>query len=140
MKLRSLFVLVLCFLLTASLALVASDDWLKNIDDGLKQAKAENKIVMVDFTATWCGWCKKLQTDVFDREEFQKFAAEHLVLVSIDADANRDLVTKYGVEGFPTIVFLNANGDKIHTISGYLPLEGFLSELQEAQKKSNGGK
>ncbi len=138
MQLRSLSVLVVCFLLMAGFAAIAGDDWLKSIDEGLKQAKAENKLVMVDFTATWCGWCKKLQTDVFDREEFQKFAAQHLVLVSIDADVNRELVAKYNVEGFPTIVFLNANGDKVHEISGYLPLDGFMSELKKLESGSKG--
>lgn len=131
MKQRQIALLVLGFLLAFSLAVTAGDDWLKSVDDGIKQAKTENKLVMIDFTATWCGWCKKLQTDVFDREEFQKFAAEKLVLVSIDADANRDLVSKYKVEGFPTIVFLNGEGEKVHEISGYLPLDGFMAELKK---------
>lgn len=130
MRTRTIVTFFFALFLACCGAVAAGDEWLKSIDDGLKQAKATDRLVLVDFTAAWCGWCKKLQTDVFDREEFQKFASEHLVLVSIDADAHRDLVGKYKVEGFPTIVFLNADGEKVHEIVGYLPLDGFMAQLE----------
>ena len=128
--------LMLMLGLAVSYPALAEEGWITSLDDGLKQAKDSNKLILVDFTATWCGWCKKLQTDVFEKDDFLKYAQEKLVLVSIDADQNRSLVDKYAVEGYPTILVLNAVGEKVHQIVGYMTLEKFMFELKEAESKT----
>ena len=49
------------------------------------KAKAENKLLLVDFTGSdWCVWCKKLKAEVFDQDTFQTAAPEQFVLVELD--------------------------------------------------------
>ncbi|HEY9070961.1 MAG TPA: thioredoxin family protein [Candidatus Ozemobacteraceae bacterium] len=128
-KLFIAIIAVLALIALPSLVSAAEEGWLENLDEGLKQGTADSKLVMVDFTATWCGWCTKLKDEVFSTDEFKKAAGEKLVLVAIDADQNRELVDKYKVEGFPTILFLDTDGREVNRIVGFKPLPGFLEEI-----------
>ncbi len=50
----------------------AESVWLTDLPKAQAQAKAENKLVLLDFTGSdWCIWCIKLDTDTFSKPEFQ---------------------------------------------------------------------
>jgi thioredoxin-related protein len=112
----------------------ASDnlDWETNLETALQKAQKENKTVLVNFTGSdWCIWCQRLSNEVFSQSEFEKFAKENLVLVKIDFPKNieqsmetkfynNQLAQRFGIEGFPTIILLNKNGELILQ-TGYQP-------------------
>ena len=99
----------------------------------LAAAAATNKLVLVDFTGSdWCGWCIKLDEETFSKPEFREFAANHLEFLVVDfpknkslregeREQNQNLKTKFGVEGFPTLILLDASGKEIARQRGYLP-------------------
>jgi len=103
----------------------AESTWLTDLPKAQAQAKAENKIVLIDFTGSdWCGWCIKFKKDVLDTPEFKEYAAKNVVLVELDfpskkeqsaelKKANKALQDKYKVEGFPTFVVLDKDGKEI---------------------------
>ncbi len=109
--------------------------------------RPNNKLVLLDFTGSdWCGWCIKLDREVFSKPEFKDYATKNLVLVTIDfprakAQAgslkkqNEELASQYGIQGFPTIVVLNGAGKKVGEL-GYM--EGgpsaFIAELEKLRK------
>jgi protein disulfide-isomerase len=123
--------------------------WLTDLPKAQEQAKTENKLVMLDFTGSdWCGWCIKLNKEVFSKPEFAEFAAKNLVLVEVDfprakpqsADlkkANQALQEKYKIEGYPTIIVLNSAGKKVGEL-GYEPggPKAFIAKLEELKKKT----
>jgi protein disulfide-isomerase len=94
--------------------------WLTDYAAALKQAKDENKVMLIDFTGSdWCGWCIKLKSEVFDHPEFAAFAKENLVLLEVDfprgkalspaqRTANEKLGARFSVEGFPTVFIVSA--------------------------------
>lgn len=133
MNSKILVTLLLAFVGLLCTSAMAEDGWLDNLDDALKQAESEKKLVLVDFTATWCGWCTKLKEEVFSKDEFTQYVADKFVLVAIDADKNKELVDKYGVQGFPTIMVLDGEGKEVHKIVGFKPLDGFIEELKSVQ-------
>jgi protein disulfide-isomerase len=112
----------------------AADDlsWQDNLEKALAQAKKENKAVMVNFTGSdWCIWCKRLNSEVFSKDEFENYADRNLILVKLDFPRNIEqtaetkmynntLAQRYGVQGFPTILLFNSTGKLVLT-TGYQP-------------------
>jgi protein disulfide-isomerase len=109
-----------------------SNIWQSDYDAALKQAAAENKYVLVDFSGSdWCGWCMKLDEEVFSRPEFIEYAKANLICVLLDfprgkelpkaqKEANQALLEKFQVQGFPTVLILNPQG-KLVKQTGYRP-------------------
>ena len=84
-----------------------------------------NEPVLVDFWAEWCGPCKMVSPIVSQiAEEYQG----KLRVVKVNADANPDLVTQYGVMGLPTLLLLKS-GEAVERITGFKPKEKILSQL-----------
>lgn len=81
---KSLLTVLVAFSLS-SFASAAKDGWTDNLEAAKAQAKKENKKILLDFTGSdWCGWCKKLDAEVFSKAEFKEYADKHLVLVEVD--------------------------------------------------------
>ena len=99
--------------------------WLTNYEVAARQAAAEKKMLLLDFTGSdWCGWCMRLDHEVFSQAEFIEYAKDRLVLVKVDfprakpqteaeKQQNEQLSEKYKIEGFPTIVVLDPKGAKV---------------------------
>ncbi len=124
--------LLCAFLMALSLPVFAEGvEWFTDVPTAMDKARRENKIVMLDFTGSdWCGWCQRLKREVFDQPEFVAFAQENLVMVEVDfphnkpqnpeqQSANRELAERYHIEGFPTLIYLNAVGQQV-AIGGYI--------------------
>jgi disulfide reductase len=127
-------------------------EWLTNLARAKSQAKAENKLVLMDFTGSdWCPGCKKLKKDVFSTEEFATFAKANLVLVEVDfpktkkeiekqsaelKKANEALANKFDIEVFPTLVILGSNGKQLskYSYDGSSAKE-FVAKLEKFVKK-----
>ncbi len=109
--------------------------WVYRLDEGLKMAAEQGKPVMVDFYTDWCGWCKKLDEDTYSNARV-KAKALRFVAVKVDADRDEASRRRYGVEGFPTIVFLDAQGKEVHRVPGFAPPGAFLKEMDRALSKA----
>jgi len=108
----------------------AGDGWLTDFEAAKVKAKAENKPMLLDFTGSdWCGWCIKLDKEVFGEAAFKDYAAAELVLVELDFPRGKEqsaelkaqneaLAKQYGVRGFPTILLLSPDGELIEK-TGY---------------------
>jgi protein disulfide-isomerase len=115
-------------LLTAS---AADLEWHTDLAKAQAQANAEKKMVMLDFTGSdWCGWCIKLNKEVFSTDEFAEYAKKNLVLVEVDfprkkqlsaeqKKANQALQEKYKIQGYPTLIVLDGEGKKVGEL-GYV--------------------
>ncbi|MEP6756895.1 MAG: thioredoxin fold domain-containing protein [Chthonomonadales bacterium] len=130
--------IVLLSALTATVAgtQVARADigWKKNYNDAVASAKAGNKLIMIDFYTDWCVWCKRLDKDTYSDKHITQLASS-MAPVKINAEKEGvALAKKYKVAGFPTILFLNADGDVEGKIGGYMPPEAFGAEMEKFQK------
>lgn len=94
-------------------------DGRKQIREAMAKAAKENKRVLLQFGANWCGWCHKLHTLCADNKVIHdKLASDYVVaLIDVNKGHNEDLVTKYEAKqiGLPFIVILDAEGTHLTT-------------------------
>jgi len=123
-------------------------DWQTDLSKAQAQAKKENKLVMLDFTGSdWCGWCIKLNAEVFSKPEFEEYAKKNLVLVEVDfprkkklseeqQKANNALQAKYKIEGYPTIIVLDGDGKQVGQLNYMSSPQPFIEGLAKMKKKA----
>ena len=119
--------------------------WRNYYSGELKQAEAEGKLVLLDFTGSdWCPWCIKFDRDVLSTSKFAAYAGQKLELVKVDFPhhaplpeeqrrANEALQKQFGVNGFPTYVLLNSAGKELGRQVGYKKggPDAFIAELEK---------
>ncbi|HZV33139.1 MAG TPA: thioredoxin family protein [Verrucomicrobiae bacterium] len=116
--------LLLCWLALQGIA-AEQLNWMTDLPKAQARAKAENKLVFMDFMGSdWCVSCKQLDDEVLSTPEFAQYAAKNLVLVQVDFPshkklsaklkrANEALSDKYDIQGYPTVIVLNGEGKKV---------------------------
>jgi thioredoxin-related protein len=117
---------------TGSSAKAGSEFWTTDAAAAEARARAENKKQFLFFTGSdWCVWCQRLDREVLTTVEFSKYAKGHLVLVKLDFPnsipqpdevkaQNHRLSQQYRIQGYPTIIVLDAEGKKLGEL-GYQP-------------------
>ena len=125
----------------------AKPGWFTSYELAQKEALSKNRLLLMDFTGSdWCGWCMKLNREVFSRPEFKDYATKNLVLLEVDfprakvlpdsvKKQNQQLANEYQVQGFPTIVVLDGEGHKVGEL-GYMEggAPAFIAELERIRK------
>jgi uncharacterized protein YyaL (SSP411 family) len=96
----------------------------------LQEAGEVGKPVMIHFTADWCGWCKKMKKETYTHPAVASLLNEAFVATMVDADRNPRLKARYGVQGLPTIWFLNSEGEGITYVPGFLDAATFAQVLR----------
>ncbi len=123
---------------------VTAASWLDNYAQAQAKAEDSGRPILINFTGSdWCGWCIRLDQEVFDRDAFKTYAEENLVLFVADfprgfelpedvARQNQQLAQKHGVRGFPTILLIESDGTVIAQ-TGYRRggAEAYVEHIEE---------
>ena len=107
--------------------------WIKSLAQAQKQAKTKNQLIFVDMFADWCGWCHRMEQEVFPSEAFQK-ATDDMVLLRLNTEDGADgtkLAQQYGISTLPTFVVLTPDMMIAGIIRGYAPSNEFVKILDE---------
>ena len=100
-----------------------AEGWMVDINKAYEVSKKTGKPIMANFTGSdWCGWCKKLKYEVFDKKEFKTWADKNVVLVELDfprrfqipqkyKEQNAGLQQAFKVTRYPTIWVFNLGKD-----------------------------
>jgi len=132
--------------LTSSAFATTPQGWSTNLTKAIAQAKRENKSVLVEFTGSdWCPPCIAMRKNVFSQSEFVEKASKKFVLVELDfpkgdeavANANKPLAEKYAIDGFPTVLLLDADGKEFTRFyaSEYPKTDLFLAHLDKSLER-----
>jgi protein disulfide-isomerase len=128
---NSFLIAMMSMVFLAATSLAGESAWLQDYEAAKKQAKEGNKPILINFTGTdWCGWCIKIEKEVFSKEEFLKYAKENLILMEVDFPQkkkqtkeviaqNEVLDKEFKIEGYPTIFLIDAEGKKLSEDIGY---------------------
>jgi thioredoxin-related protein len=135
-------------LLFVSFTTIGIDNWLTDFEQAKVIASNEKKLILLNFSGSdWCVPCISLRKDIFEQDEFKKFAAEKLVLVNADfprkkANAlskeqttkNEQLADKYNSKGsFPLTILMTSNGKILQVWDGYYKkgTQSFINEITD---------
>lgn len=163
MKSRNTLCTIACLLLLMSISTLAGNlakvtdtsetktsaevNWMR-YDDGLVKAKADDKHVMIDFSTSWCVYCKKMDREIFSQPDVIELLNEHFVSIKVNGDSKqqldiegykiseKDLTKKeYHVRGYPAFWFLKSDGTKLAQIKGYRPKNYMMEALTYIAEK-----
>jgi protein disulfide-isomerase len=110
------------FLVLGSLTIQSQElTWQTDMNKALEISKKSQKPLFLFFTGSdWCGWCIRLQKEVFKTPEFAKWAKDNVILVELDfprstpqqpeiKKQNAELQQTFAVQGFPTVWFVKGS-------------------------------
>ena len=103
---------------------------IQEFESWMNYAEIENKAVIIDFVADWCGPCKTMDKQLWNSEEFKLL--KNYVFIEVDIDKNTSLARKYGITSIPRVIVEVANNQKDVLIdkSGFRSKNQHLGELQ----------
>lgn len=133
-KLPILFITLLLLLSSTAYTQVT---WLKNEKFAKAIAIERDQLILMDFWATWCGPCRKMDKEMWDTEEFKELS-KNFVALKIDIDSEKDLVREYNIKSIPHVVLTTASGDIIWEQTGYKYVSPYKKILENLPKSLNG--
>ena len=112
-------------------------EWENDFPAAIERARSEGKPVLVNFYADWCVWCKRLESTTLRDAKVAALLSDRVVPVNLNVDGDgRELSNRYHVDGLPTILVLDASGNEIGRIPGYMPPTGFLERVEGILQQS----
>lgn len=113
-----------------------------DFNSGAKAAKREKKHIIIDMYAPWCGWCKVMDRETFENSKVADLLKKDFIAVRVDMDSKDKIKYKgynlsssefsslFGVQGLPTVVFLDMNGEFIDKVPGFTKADLFTKILE----------
>ena len=155
---RGLVALCACACVAASAAKLSKSvpsGWGEDFAAAQKSAAAGDKYILLAFSGSdWCGWCVKMDKDIYSDKKFIRAAKKDFELVLIDSPQDQDILSplakkqnpgllkKYGIRGFPCSILVHPDGTEAKRFGGYQRggPEAFLEKLKEAAKEAGAPK
>ncbi|WP_416487538.1 thioredoxin fold domain-containing protein [Brachyspira hyodysenteriae] len=111
--------------------------WEKDLATAMKKAKEKNLPIMIDVYTDWCTWCKELDKNTYTHKEVID-TAKKMVSIKLNPETSEEgaeIAQRYGVNGFPTILFISADGFILENVGGYVEGENFVPYMKNAIEK-----
>lgn len=102
----------------------------KSFEVALEEAKKQNKMVFLDVYTTWCGPCKWMDENVFNHPNVAEKFNKQFINYKIDGESfdGINLAIKYGINSYPTYIFVDGDGNALHRIEGMMTPKLLLQE------------
>jgi thioredoxin-related protein len=111
--------------------------WVTSLQTAQKKAKERNALIFVDLFANWCGWCHKMEQEVFPSETFQKAANDKILLRlnTEDGAEGTHLAQQFSITSLPTFLLLTPDLSIAGVIRGYMPSQPFVQSMADVEMR-----
>jgi thiol:disulfide interchange protein len=118
-----------------------SISWERSLAQATETAKAENKVIVVDVYTDWCGWCKRMDQDIYSNPKIVGLSRQQ-VFLKLDAEdggQGESFAGKMNVKGYPTTIILDSDGKRIAEKRGFIPSpDQFIQFVEGARARREG--
>ena len=125
----------------------SSLEWMTDYEEALEASRESGKPVLMNFTGSdWCPPCIQMKNNVLDTADFHEFATDNLVLLELDfprnkpqepevARQNRELAESFRIQGYPTFVVTDEEGNELRRTVGYKRggPEAFIAWIEDSE-------
>lgn len=128
MQHHSLHLLVAACLLLTETAFGQIQFFTGTWSEALSKAKSENKLIFLDAYTVWCAPCKKMERDIFPASEVGNLYNANFINVQKDMEKGEgiELAKQLNIRAYPTLFFINSNGEVVHRVAGYHTISQFM--------------
>src|SRR5690606_9188595 len=105
--------------------------WQTDLEAAKRLAASTNRLVLIHFSASWCHWCKPLETQVFNQDSVAQAIEPNYVAVKLDLDQHRNIARQYGVTGVPWDVVILPDGQVLKDFNSPQGASDYMSAMTE---------
>lgn len=104
-----------------------------SLKEAVIKAKKEKKMIFLDVYATWCGPCKLLKKTTFKDPELSEYLNKKFISLEINGEEGegKEIVQKYQLKGYPSLLFIDTNGNIVNKTLGYYDGKQLLEIVKE---------
>lgn len=136
---NKLYIIIFSFILFLSCSNSGKINWEEDFDAAFEKSKTENKIIMMDIYTDWCGVCKEMDKTTFKDKNIVDSSTNFIALkFNPEKMSNgKDILQKYNILGFPTMLFINSDGFVLKRIVGYIEGDELINEMNNMEERNN---
>ncbi len=138
---KILVIAVVCLSLISPTVIKASGIQFADIsfEEARKKAGESGKLIFIDAYTTWCGPCKYMAKAIFTNDEVGRFYNSNFICLKMDMEKGegKEIAEKYAVQVYPTFLFIDAKGQKVHQTCGSKESIDFLEDGKNTLNPEN---
>lgn len=110
-----------------------------SLQDALKQAVEQDRLVFIDFFTDWCKPCKQMDLEVFSKSSPGEFFNQNFINIKLNAEKGENIAVakRFNINAYPTYIFLNENGSTVIRFSGLISEEELMGKAKIALTEKN---
>ncbi len=108
-------------------------NWHRDKDAAFESARSSHRQVLAFLYTDWCTYCRQMEKETFKDPQVVKELGSRFVWLRLNPETNpqgAELQQRFGVDGYPTLLILDENGDEIDRVSGYVPADRFTQQVE----------
>jgi thioredoxin 1 len=105
--------------------------------EALKKSAKENKLIFLDLSTSWCGWCKKMRQTTYPDKKVGAYFNARFINMELDGESGEGqrLARKYGVTGYPSLYLVDKNENQMLSSEGYHDADDLIRLIKAAVKE-----
>lgn len=105
--------------------------------EALQKSASEKKLIFLDLSTSWCGWCKKLKQNTFTDKKVADYFNKRFINVELDGEhgEGQRLARKFGVSGYPSLFVIDKNENPMLSSEGYHDADDLIKLIKTAVKE-----